>query len=219
MSNEASRARHPGAERFIPDTDDLAEMAEAARECRGCDLYRGATQTVFGNGAERARVLMLGEQPGDQEDRQGEPFVGPAGAILRRALVDAGVAERSVYLTNAVKHFRWRRDESRGKRRIHQRPDAGQVAACRPWWLAEVRAVRPEILVALGATAGQALFGSSFRVGSTRGAMLEWQEPGGRTIPVLATIHPSAVLRATDREVAYAGFVGDMRKLAKLLKQ
>ena len=208
----------------MPDTDDLGRAARAVQECRGCDLYRDATQAVFGNGARGARVLLLGEQPGDQEDRQGKPFVGPAGGVLGRALRDAGVPETRVYLTKAVKHFRWRHDSNRGKRRIHQRPDAGQVAACRPWWLAEVRLVRPEVIVALGATARQALFGSSFRVGASRGTVLDWPVPqewgggdGTATIPVVATTHPSAVLRAEDRDEAFAGLVGDLRKVAKLL--
>ncbi|HWG26158.1 UdgX family uracil-DNA binding protein [Actinospica sp.] len=220
MPNTRSRA-HPGAQNFVPETGGLGRMAEAVRDCRGCDLYRDSTQAVFGQGPARARVLLIGEQPGDQEDRAGRPFIGPAGAVLRRALDEAGLSADAVYLTNAVKHFRWRRAEGGGKRRIHQRPDAGQVAACRPWWLAEVRLVRPEVLVALGATAGQALFGSSFRVGAARGTVLDWPVPddgdAGGTIPTVATVHPSAVLRAPDRDEAYTGFAADLGKVAELL--
>lgn len=216
------RSPHPvaGAQEFLPDSADLGRLAEAVQDCRGCELYRDATQAVFGRGAPHARVLLLGEQPGDQEDRRGQPFVGPAGAVLRRALDEVGLGERDVYLTNAVKHFRWHHERD-GKRRIHQRPDAGQVAACRPWWVAEVTAVEPRVLVALGATAGQALFGASFRVGATRGTVLDWPVPGegdgARTIPTVPTIHPSAVLRAPDRDEAYAGLVADLGKVRGLL--
>jgi DNA polymerase len=221
----STRAAYPGAEDFVPDTDDLAQTADAVQQCHGCDLYQDATQGVFGQGARGARVLLLGEQPGDQEDRQGKPFVGPAGGVLDRALREAGVQRESAYVTNAVKHFRWRSDPRGGKRRIHQRPDAGHVAACRPWWLAEVRLVRPEVLVALGATAGQAMFGSSFRVGASRGTVLDWPVPDEQrwgpkspaTLPVVATIHPSAVLRAEGRDEAFAGLVRDLRTVAELL--
>lgn len=234
----ATRARsYAGAEDYLPDTDDLAEIARAVQRCQGCDLYRDATQGVFGRGSPEARLLLLGEQPGDSEDRRGEPFVGPAGRLLDRALEQAGIAAPDVYLTNAVKHFRWRPEPHGGKRRLHQRPDTGEVLACRPWWLAEVRLVQPEVIVVLGATAGQALFGSSFRVGVSRGAVQEWPRPaadakpasgadakpadgaGERdgSIPVVATIHPSAVLRAPDRDAMLAGLVEDLRTAKRLL--
>jgi DNA polymerase len=205
------------------------------QECRGCDLYREATQAVFGRGARHARVLLLGEQPGDSEDRQGEPFVGPAGRLLHKALAEAAIPEKDVYLTNAVKHFRWRPEPHGGKRRIHQRPDAGQVAACRPWWLTEVRLVAPEVIVALGATAGQAMFGGSFRVGASRGKIQDWSPPEEQddqgtqkdrhgqskadtaSFPVVATIHPSAVLRAPDRDEMFAGLVEDLRAVSRRL--
>ena len=209
----------------MPDTDSLAELAQAVQGCAGCDLYRDATQAVFGRGCADAGVVLLGEQPGDVEDRRGEPFVGPAGKVLRRALDEAGIAEGETYLTNVVKHFRWRKDPRGGKRRIHQRPDAGQIAACRPWWQAEVRLLRPEILVALGATAGEALFGRSFRVGATRGTVLawpvppEWEGTGVDEIRVVPTIHPSAVLRAPDQDEAFGGLVGDLRSVARLLAE
>lgn len=213
----------------MPDTDSLAELARAVQGCEGCDLYHDATQAVFGRGSADADVVLLGEQPGDVEDRRGEPFVGPAGKLLRRALDEAGIAEGETYLTNVVKHFRWHKDPRGGKRRIHQRPDAGQVAACRPWWQAEVRLLHPKILVALGATAGEALFGRSFRVGATRGTVLGWPLPpewdeaeaeaGTGEIRVVPTIHPSAVLRAPDRDEAFGGLVADLRSVAGLLAE
>lgn len=217
------RGAEPGAERFVPETDDLAELAHAVQDCRGCDLYRDATQAVFGRGGARADVVLLGEQPGDAEDRQGEPFVGPAGKLLRRALDEADIAAADTYLTNVVKHFRWRPDPRGGKRRIHQRPDAAQVAACGPWWQAEVRLLRPKVLVALGATAGEALFGRSFRVTRSRGSVLdwplppEWSEADRTTVPVLPTVHPSAVLRAPDRDDAFAALVADLRHVGDVL--
>lgn len=229
-------AAHAGAAEYVPETGGLAAAARAVQECRGCDLYENATQAVFGSGAAHARVLLLGEQPGDSEDRQGEPFVGPAGRVLDRALAEAGIARKDVYVANAVKHFRWRPAPQGGKRRIHQRPDAGQVAACRPWWLTEVRLVRPEVIVALGATAGQALFGPSFRVGAARGAVRDWTPPedqdsehagsehagdaagtAGASVAVVATVHPSAVLRAPDRDEAYAGLLRDLKAVSELL--
>jgi DNA polymerase len=225
MASQRGHA-HAGAREFVPDTGGLAAAARAVQECRGCDLYRDATQAVFGRGARHARVLLLGEQPGDSEDRQGEPFVGPAGRLLHKALEEAAIPEKDVYVTNAVKHFRWHPEPHGGKRRIHQRPDAGQVAACRPWWLTEVRLVAPEVIVALGATAGQALFGSSFRVGTARGKARDWPLPedeqgaqgeAATTIPVIGTIHPSAVLRAPERDEMFAGLVGDLRSVSRLL--
>ena len=184
----------------------LKELAAKAASCEACELYRNATQTVFGQGAADARLFLVGEQPGDQEDKAGEPFVGPAGRILDKALADAGLAREDVYVTNAVKHFKW---TAKGKRRIHQRPAAREVAACHQWLEAELAAVDPIVVVALGATAGQALFGSKFRVGAARGEILELD---GRA--VVATIHPSAVLRSqdpADRDEQYAGLVTDLR--------
>ncbi|HET8777037.1 MAG TPA: UdgX family uracil-DNA binding protein, partial [Candidatus Limnocylindria bacterium] len=174
--------------------------------CRACDLWARATQTVFGDGPASARLLVVGEQPGDSEDIQGAPFVGSSGRLLDRALVDAGIDRDEVYVTNVVKHFKWRRAPS-GKKRIHQKPDNVEVEACRPWLEAEVSRIRPELIVCLGATAAQALLGKSFRVTKQRGEVLD-SELG----PTLATLHPSAVLRAPDaREEMYAGLVADLK--------
>ncbi|MFF4496056.1 UdgX family uracil-DNA binding protein [Streptomyces sp. NPDC001546] len=213
---------------YVPDTADLGELSRAAAFCRGCPLHEDATQTVFGAGPRRARLLLVGEQPGDREDREGEPFVGPAGALLRRALAEAGLDEASVYVTNAVKHFKFTASGT-GKRRIHKAPSLREMTACRPWLVAELAAVRPTLVVALGATAGRALFGGPFRVGDHRGML----EPlpgggsgdgaatgGGPVLPrarVLVTVHPSAVLRARDRESAYRGLVADLRIAAEAL--
>lgn len=211
-----------GAERFVPRSRSLKTLSEAAESCRGCELYRNATQTVFGSGPRRARILLLGEQPGDQEDRAGVPFVGPAGRLLDRALAEAGIEERDVYRTNAVKHFRWRAEPGGGKRRIHESPNQGQITACRPWLLAELDAVRPAVLVVLGASAGKSLFGSSFRVGAARGTVQTWSapRPAGEAetgVDVVVTVHPSAVLRADDRQEAFDGFVADLRIAAQAL--
>jgi uracil-DNA glycosylase family protein len=190
----------------------LARLAAEAAGCHACDLYRNATQTVFGQGPAGARLLLVGEQPGDQEDKAGTPFVGPAGRILDQALAEAGLARDEVYLTNAVKHFKW---TAKGKRRIHQKPSAREVAACRGWLDAELAAVDPAVIVALGATAGQALFGSGFRVGAARGRALDLDDRA-----VVATIHPSAVLRVqdpADRAEQYAGLVADLKRAAVLV--
>jgi uracil-DNA glycosylase family protein len=187
-------------------TDELARLAAEAAGCQACDLWRNATQTVFGRGPADARLFFVGEQPGDQEDKAGEPFVGPAGRILDKALAEVGLQRDEVYLTNAVKHFKW---TAKGKRRIHQKPSALEVGACERWLTAEMAVVDPAVVVALGATAGQALFGSRFRVGAARGKVLELD---GRA--VVATIHPSAVLRVqepADRDEQYAGLVADLR--------
>jgi DNA polymerase len=186
------------------------ELRELAAGCRACELWRNATQTVFGEGPSQARVLVVGEQPGNSEDLEGVPFVGPAGRLLDRALVDAGIDRNLVYVTNVVKHFKWRRAPS-GKRRIHAKPDSGEIAACRPWLEAEVARIRPELIVALGATAAQALLGRSFRVTRQHGEVVV-SDLG----PTLATIHPSAILRAPDdaRDVAYDGMVADLRAAA-----
>lgn len=215
---------YPTAAPFVPSRADLDGVARAARECRGCDLYENATQTVFGEGAPDADVVLIGEQPGDAEDRQGKPFVGPAGKLLDRALDEAGISRGRTYITNAVKHFRWKFAPGGGKRRIHQKPEAWQLAACRPWLDAELARLQPRVLVALGATAGQALFGSSFRVTKTRGTVVPWQAPGadgagGAEFSVVPTVHPSSVLRAdeADRDAAYAGLVADLRVAAREL--
>src|SRR5215204_496938 len=159
-----------GAEPFVPPTTSLRALAEAAQGCRGCDLYRHATQAVLGEGRRRARIMLIGEQPGDQEDIQGHPFVGPAGALLDKALIEAGIDRKQVYVTNAVKHFKW---EPRGKRRIHKKPNAREIAACRPWLEAELEVVKPDVLVCLGASAAQALLGREFRVSQQRGEFVE----------------------------------------------
>jgi uracil-DNA glycosylase len=188
-------------------TAELGRLAAEAAGCQACDLYRNATQTVFGRGPGDARMFLVGEQPGDQEDKAGEPFVGPAGRILDKALAEVGLKRDEVYVTNAVKHFKW---TARGKRRIHQRPSAAEVAACDRWLTAELATVDPAVIVVLGATAGQALFGSRFRVGTARGQTLELD---GRA--VIATIHPSAVLRVqepADRDEQYAGLVEDLQR-------
>jgi DNA polymerase len=214
-----------GAAPFVPDTVDLRTLSSAADSCRGCDLFRDATQTVFGEGRRASGVMLIGEQPGDQEDRAGQPFVGPAGRLLDRAMAEAGIDRSAAYLTNAVKHFRFKSTES-GKRRIHAKPTAGQVTACRPWLVAEIHAVRPQVLVVLGATAAQSLLGNRFRVTAHRGEVLGWPPPEGPFIGddtpvrhVLATVHPSAVLRADEqsRRAAYRALVDDLRVAAGLL--
>jgi len=199
---------------FVPNTTNVRKLAAAAQECRGCDLYKNATQAVFGAGPPSARVLFVGEQPGDQEDLQGAPFVGPAGALLDKALEDAHIARADVFVTNAVKHFSW---EPRGKRRIHKKPRASEVKACRPWLEAELRAVKPSVIVCLGATAAQSVLGASFKLMQNRGQVLSSALAG----KVVATIHPSAVLRAPDsegRRAAYEMLVSDLRVVAKLLR-
>lgn len=201
------------AESYLPDTDRLPELAQAAQGCRGCELYQDATQVVFGRGPATAKLMLVGEQPGDVEDREGEPFVGPAGKLLDKALAEAGIDPGSSYLTNAVKHFS---HTVRGNRRLHQSPKRSHVVACNPWLAAELRAVHPKVLVALGATASQALFGPSFRLSQHRGEIL--QLPDTTEPQVIATIHPSAVLRAgEDRQPMYAGLVADLRRAAALL--
>jgi DNA polymerase len=188
----------------------LGELREAAAGCRACDLWKNATQTVFGEGSQGAGMMLVGEQPGDREDIEGKPFVGPAGRLLDRALEEAGIDRRNVYVTNAVKHFRWTR---RGKRRLHEKPNAQQIRACRPWLESEIAIVKPHIVVLLGATAAQSVMGPGFRVSRQRGEVMA--SPLGA--PVLATVHPSSILRATDdasRDVALASFVADLRVAA-----
>ncbi|RDI55502.1 DNA polymerase [Nocardia mexicana] len=191
------------ASAYVPAGADLETLRKAASECRGCDLYRHATQIVFGAGPGDARVVMIGEQPGDREDVVGHPFVGPAGRLLNRALVEAGIDRSMVYLTNAVKHFKF---EERGKRRIHQQPGRTEIVACRPWLEAELSVVRPELVVCLGAVAAQTVFGPSFRVTRQRGEVIALED-----YRAVATVHPSAILRAPDREAAYEEFIADLR--------
>ena len=196
---------------LLPPRLSLKALREAAGGCTACPLWRTGTQTVFGEGAARARLMLVGEQPGDKEDLAGEPFVGPAGRLLDEALAEAGIDRRDAYLTNVVKHFKW---QPRGKRRIHQKPSWGEVAACRPWLEAELAVVKPHALVCLGATAAQALLGRQVRVTRDRGKPLE-----SPLAPVaLATVHPSSILRAPDPETRrreYASFVEDLRVAAK----
>jgi uracil-DNA glycosylase len=206
---------------FLPPSHTLADLAGAAAACRGCDLYADAEQTVFGRGPAGARVMMVGEQPGDQEDRRGEPFVGPAGAVLDRALRAAGIDRDEVYVTNAVKHFKFTR-AANGNRRLHKTPGRTEVVACRPWLLAELDAVRPELLVLLGATAAKSLLGNDFRLTQHRGEVLALpadHEPADLDPRVVATVHPSSILRGPpeDRESAFEGFVSDLGFAARLL--
>ncbi len=197
---------------WVPESRSLPRLRDAATECRGCELWADATQVVFSVGTRTARLMLVGEQPGDVEDREGEPFVGPAGRILDDVLQQAGIERREVYLTNAVKHFR---HETRGKRRIHQKPSVGHISACGPWLEAEVAAVRPAVVVCLGATAGRAVLGRPVRVGDERGQVLE---PGSKAVAGLAAVvltsHPSSVLRLRDRDERHAAMdslVDDLR--------
>jgi uracil-DNA glycosylase family protein len=202
MATEATSAAE-----FVPASRSLARLRRAASDCRGCPLWEDATQTVFGAGPKKAELMLVGEQPGDREDLEGEPFVGPAGGILAQALADAGIDRGAVYLTNAVKHFKW---QARGKRRLHQTPRAGEVEACRPWLEAELETVHPTGLLALGSTAAKALFGTAVRVTRDRGRPID-----SPLAPVAAlTMHPSAILRLRDREEradALAALVDDLR--------
>jgi DNA polymerase len=195
----------------VPDTSSLTTLRKAAKGCTACHLYKHATQTVFGEGPKGGRLMLLGEQPGDQEDLAGKPFVGPAGKILDRALEEAGIRREEVYVTNTVKHFKW---EPRGKRRIHKKPNSREIAACRPWFEAELRIVKPGLLVCLGATAAQAILGPAFRVTRDRGKVLKSE----LAPKVVATVHPSSLLRQPDeesREREYAQFVADLRTALK----
>jgi uracil-DNA glycosylase family protein len=198
---------------FIPPRPTLKSAREAAKGCRGCDLWKIGTQTVFGEGPRAAALMLIGEQPGDAEDLSGHPFVGPAGKLLDRALAAAGIERASVYLTNAVKHFKW---EPRGKRRIHKKPRASEVGACRPWLDTEIALVKPRVIVCLGATAAQALLGSAFKVTQHRGKIV----PSPLPARVMATVHPSSVLRAPDdkaRGEEMKRFIDDLRAAARAL--
>ncbi|TMD24979.1 MAG: UdgX family uracil-DNA binding protein [Chloroflexi bacterium] len=212
---EPPRVGQPSAaEELIPQAPTLSGLRDAAAGCRACDLYKTGTQTVFGEGGEHASVMFVGEQPGDREDIEGKPFVGPAGRLLDEALAEAGIDRKRVYITNAVKHFKWK---PQGKRRLHQKPNAAEISACRPWLDAEIALIKPTILVLLGATAAQALLGRDFRVSLQRGQFIE--RPG---LPLMmATVHPSSILRAPDdesREIEMQAFVQDLRRLAQRIK-
>ena len=203
----------PGAQAFVPAHASLRQLREAAQSCKGCDLYRHATQAVLGEGPSTARIMMVGEQPGDKEDLAGKPFVGAAGGVLDRALAEAGIDRSEVYVTNAVKHFKF---EERGKRRIHKKPSARETAACKPWLWAELARVRPELIVCLGATAAQAVIGSQHRVLKERGHF--FAHPMARA--VTATVHPSSILRAPDAEQRhrdYNAFVRDLQAVREEL--
>jgi uracil-DNA glycosylase len=204
-----SKATKKSAEPYVPDTRDLGQLHDAAASCRGCDLYARATQVVFGEGPKRTRIVLIGEQPGDVEDVRGRPFVGPAGGVLDRALEAAGLERRSVYMTNAVKHFSF---EERGKRRIHKKPRVSEMRACRPWLEAELQAIRPACVVCMGSTAAQSLLGPDVRIMQVRGQVLKdttWAPA------VVVTIHPSAVLRADDGEELFRMLVSDLKAAKK----
>jgi uracil-DNA glycosylase len=196
---------------LIPERPTLTKLKEAAAGCKACPLWETGTQTVFGEGLTKAEIVLVGEQPGDQEDLAGQPFVGPAGRLLDKALEEAGIDRKLAYVTNVVKHFKW---QPRGKRRIHQKPNAAEIAACRPWLDAELALLKPKVLVCLGATAAQALLGRQFRVSKDRGVPVE----SDLAPVVMATVHPSSVLRSDDREQEMAMFVEDLRRVAKVLR-
>jgi uracil-DNA glycosylase len=207
--------KFPGASPYLPGVLELPALQSAVQKCQGCDLYCRATQAVFGEGASDAGIMLIGEEPGDAEDRQGHPFVGPAGKLLRRALGEAQIEPAVVYVTNAVKHFKF---EERGKRRIHKKPSLSQVEACAPWLEAEARLIRPTVIICLGATAAQAVLGKEFRLTRSHGQF----QPHPWASYVTATLHPSAVLRAPDRErrhQMYAQLVGDLGGARALLEK
>ncbi len=212
-----ARVEYTGsAEDFVPPRPTLPRLRAASRGCRGCDLWAVGTQTVFGEGPARAHVMFVGETPGDQEDLAGRPFVGPAGTLLDEALEAAGIDRSRVYVTNAVKHFKWERGE-KGKRRIHKKPNDMEVRACHPWLTHEIAAVRPRLIVCLGATAAQSLLGKQFRVTMERGKLVH----SNFGVDVIATVHPSSVLRAPsgERETARRDFFRDIARIAKLIRE
>ena len=212
MSRDKLRS---SAEDFFPERKSLKAFRDAAADCKGCELWERGTQTVFGEGARRAEVLFVGEQPGNEEDLTGKPFVGPAGRLLNDALDEAGIDRSQTYVTNVVKHFNW---EPRGKRRIHKKPNAREIAACRPWLEAEIGLIKPKVIVCLGATAAQALLGPKFKVSKQRGEFIK-----STLAPyILATVHPSSILRAPDDETRHAEkrrFVDDLKKVAQALSK
>jgi len=205
----------PTAAPLVPPKPTIPKLQAAAANCQACDLWKLGTQTVFGEGGSKARVMLIGEQPGDQEDIQGRPFVGPAGRILDKALEEAGIDRNEVYVTNAVKHFKW---EPRGKRRIHKKPNSLEITACKPWIEAEIQVVRPQVIVCLGATAAQALLGKKFKVSTQRGIWIE-----SPLAPlVMATVHPSSLLRAPDDETRRretARFITDLKRVHEALEK
>jgi DNA polymerase len=203
-----ARNPYPTAAPFLPDRLSMTALRDAVQRCRGCPIYANATQAVFGEGTLKAEVMLVGEQPGDQEDKAGAPFVGPAGRVLDQALEEAGIDRRATYVTNAVKHFKWK---ARGARRIHDKPTWTESMACRPWLEAELALVKPRALVLMGAVAAQALLGKSFRVTQQRGKPLDSELAD----LVVATIHPSAVLRAQNRDEMFSGLVTDLRVVAR----
>jgi uracil-DNA glycosylase len=207
------RSDKPSVPDLIPDRPTLPAVRDAAKDCQACDLYQLGTQTVFGEGAKRAELMLVGEQPGDQEDLAGHPFVGPAGKLLDKALAEAGIDRTKVYVTNVVKHFKW---EPRGKRRIHKKPSASEISACRPWLDTEIQLVKPRAIVCLGATAAQALLGKQFKVTAQRGTFI-----ASALAPlVMATVHPSSILRERDDEARHREqerFVDDLRNIARAL--
>jgi uracil-DNA glycosylase family protein len=214
-----------GARQFVPERSDVDTLRKAVQSCRGCELYRDTTQAVFSRGRPDAPLVLVGEQPGDEEDRHGLPFVGPAGRLLVQALREVGIAPDQAYVTNVVKHFKF---ERRGPRRIHQTPGVVEIAACRPWLIAEFALLRPRVVVALGATAGQALIGPHFRVTRSRGQAMPWPESAAHAedFPALdppavflATLHPSAILRADNQQIAYEGFKADLAVVAGVLRE
>ena len=200
---------------FVPENARLPQLREAVQHCQGCDLYRHATQAVFGEGPKRAQIMLIGEQPGNDEDLKGHPFVGPAGKILNRALEEAGIDRSDTYVTNVVKHFKF---EPRGKRRLHKKPRVSEVAACRPWLQAEVDLVKPAVIICLGATAAQSILGSSYLLTKERGNFVE--HPWAKFIT--STVHPSAILRAPDdeqRRLEYRRFVADLKRVSEVLRK
>ncbi|MDP8957827.1 MAG: UdgX family uracil-DNA binding protein [Actinomycetota bacterium] len=212
--DDRSPSRNPAPE-LLEEGASLEEIRRVAMGCQACDLYRNATQTVFGEGPESAQVVLIGEQPGDDEDQEGEPFVGAAGRRLDRALEEAGIDRGAVYVTNVVKHFKWK---PKGKRRIHKKPNAEEIRACSPWLEAELELVKPKVVVCLGATAAQALLGRSFKVSRQRGEFVEWD----REPLVMATVHPSSILRAPNDATRHENmrrFVKDLEKVAEQLEE
>jgi uracil-DNA glycosylase family protein len=207
------RSRMETAASLIPKNATIKTLQEAARKCRACPLWKTGTQTVFGDGSRKAKVVFVGEQPGNDEDLAGKPFVGPAGKLLDKALVEAGIDRDEVYVTNAVKHFKW---EPKGKRRIHKKPNAREILACRPWLDAELKVLKPKVVVCLGATAAQALLGKDFRVSQRRGEFVE----SSLAEHVVATVHPSSILRAPDDETRHAElarFTDELKKITKVI--
>src|SRR6266478_6469418 len=209
------KTSHGSAEEFFPDKLTLPSLKEAATDCKACDLWKRGTQTVFGEGRKRSTVVFVGEQPGNEEDLAGKPFVGPAGRLFDNALVEAGIDRSQTYVTNVVKHFKW---ELRGKRRIHKKPNAGEISACRPWLEAEIAVVKPKVIVALDTTAAQALLGPRFLVSKQRGQFIE-----STLAPyIMATVHPSSILRAPDEETRHAEkrrFIDDLKKVARVISK